>query len=350
MKKLLIIFIIIGVGEATITRINTLGENREILIDESNIYFYPTQLYFFRNFFLLELIDKPYFLASAELNEKNLLALSVGREDSIFYEVPYFPILKNSGQGEIFYTGVTKRLSIGMGAGISREHNYFPQVGSEEKIENFSFKFGLLHHLQNKILEIGVNLDFPYYYKKENQDILNVDGYKIKVNTRAFLPYKSLNFIPFINFSTTYVEKKDEILEQFKRSWIKGGLGLSYQFGEVHKLYFSWEFNYEEKILEKIIEKEYSLGAFSLGAESNPLKWLILRLGIREYGGTLEAEEAEFTFYRFRWGVGIGIKIGKFRIDGKFEDNFIKKGPYIISGEKTGFSYLTILYHFGGEI
>ncbi|MEO0275402.1 MAG: hypothetical protein ABIM60_01280 [candidate division WOR-3 bacterium] len=343
MKKSLILFIIAGICEATITRINTLGENREILIDEANVFYYPTQIYFLKNLVSLEIIDTPYLFSSIKINKGNILVLSTGRIDSIFYEMPYNHRLPKPSQLEIFYTGVTRRISIGFGLGIGRKYREMKNYYSE-KTEIFSFKGGFLHCYENKIFEMGINFNSPLY----EMESYKIDGDEIKLKIRSFLPYKSLNFIPFISFSHINIEEKYETLNTFKRLWIKSGLGLFYQFEEIHKVYFSWELNYREKY-EEILEKEYSLTSFSFGVESNPFKWLILRLGIRKYDGVYDSENLDFTISKLRWAIGIGIKIGKFRIDGKFDKNFIKRGPYIIGGEKTGFAYLTILYSFGDE-
>lgn len=367
MKKLFIIFTGVSCLIATISRIETMGENRELLIDEANFLLYPTQIYFFPQLISLEMgspDEIPYFFGSLKLgkgDKYSIIGICLNRKDSVFYEIP-FPADTLPPGFDILYTGIWKEIGVGLRFGFARGfyNEKYEKPSYKKEIENISFGAGLLYSGDNRIFELGINLLFPLYSLETSTDTQKLTGTTCAdIRMRSFLPLKgNLEFIPFLNFKILNADYKVGELNTYDKSHVRAGVGLAYTVGEIHKIVGSWEFNYRVKEFKfpgaKNKYKEYSLKSFSIGVESNPYKWLFLRFGIKKEEWTSESSFEDFEIDRttsdFKWGAGIGIEIGNFRIDGKLGSDFLYHGPYLIGGENTGFVNLSLVYFFGGEI
>ena len=381
---LTIILVAVTYSYPSETRIYTLGSESNLLIDDTNIYNYPSSLEGFANRIIVEKGFYPYSDSLANLAFLKNLG-KIGNVGFLFNknDIPTFP--KTSNQtiisqpyalpGIIYSVRVKDALMLGISGEYGLSANNDDKEGTNNDITNqssvYSGTFGLSYILgEVNTIELSVKINgYRFTFTQGNNFSFKNDNNLSTVFNARFLFFLNdyLTFIPFLKFSTTDLSSIESIFGQITPTSVKrlaterkAGLGINFVPSEENRIIIGAIYNnniYEQTITpggeDTTITNNY-IPELVGGIESDITSWFTLRAGFTKSFHTRRIQASNGITdvitdkdSPFSLSTGCGIKLGSIVIDGVLNKDFPFACGYLLSGiQQPLFTRISATYLF----
>ncbi len=377
MKKLLtltLLFVLtIGLSAyATNTRVLTLGQNNNVLIDDANIFLYPSRINNYPNlatgdFFSDEFIDlgmnwkfgetKPWVLGTYFSNGPTVYPMDFFGNDFGQFEFS----LPTNRRINLIYGRQLGDLNFGFGFNYIHS-SYTDKVPGNQDKETFSqyaFSLGLTPKEGNWDVAAGLSLGTWKNTDVEGVDITKPDGYMdLFAQGRYFYKYNTtLVFVPHAGVAYGKHGEKSgtDLADVVKSTFFGFEAGAGLQYTPVEKvlavgdfgLQYTTEKNEYTPTAPELKESDFYVPYWRLGVEGDVFNWLDLRLGVVDNWDNFNRKDdystssSDVTTY-----LGAGFNFNRLHIDVTVDPTWMTHGPYFVSGDNTDhlFEQLSVLY------
>lgn len=390
MKKFLFLFIFFCIFfllslNATETRISSLGSETSILIDDTNIYTYPSSLIRFCERGIVEYGFYPYsdslsyFAILKELGKFGNFGLSLNKTG-----IPSFPPTQSATMisqpenimGIIYSYGFNEMFTIGLSGNYGTATSNIDEEGTANDIADESSvlqgKLGLTYFWGDSqhFLEVssgGTQYNFTYKFG-DNFTFENNNDISMNYNARMFF-YMNNFFclIPFFNYNTTDLSSEERLQGQITPTKIdrittiqKAGIGSNLMLFDENKIILG--VIYKSTTYEQLISPggydttitTVQLPSVVCGLESDIKSWITVRAGVSESFITEEMESVNTIksiitkkYSEFSFNAGVGIRFGSLHLDAILNHDTPFTGGYFLSGEEDPvFTKVSATYFF----
>jgi len=394
--SVLLMFLFGAMAYATETRVMTMGEANNIVMDEANISLYPSVINYYPSLFIGEFSDYDYYKIGGHFQfaqESNPFVIGAyfSQDDydhDIFFEGGTKTRVSADHRIDLFYGRNLGEIPFGFAFGYysEGEKDEDDDVTSnyDQSLTRFEFMLGISPMEKKLDIAGGIALtswndeDYRFWsatdsgFVKISEPAGNMD---LMLNARYWMdPMGNYVLIPHASFlySKQGVDWYDDDVDD---NWVVDetyestdmmftlGLGMNYEadedvlvvgdFGvavDNYKLEYTdpqdADNNWEYK------DKLFVLPHFKIGIDAKVFKWLDLRSGVwtrwerqtDETEGTKDVESDS----RVDTYLGAGFNWGRFYIDAEVHTDFLEHGPYFISGESTDYLFerVSVKYMF----
>jgi hypothetical protein len=367
--------------QGTETRVSALGGEKNLLIDDTNVYLYPSCLGRFVERGIAEYGLYPYndslayFSFFKEIGRFGNIGLVYNR-----LKIPEFPptssltrIAQPEGVVDLLYSLTLKDVvSIGFSGGYGINGQNYDIQGTSNDITNESsvtsgrmsitYTFGLSEHF----IELGGGVqNLVFSYKQGNSFTFeNNNKMTTGFNGRIFYNLNDyVSVVPFFEYSVLDLSSREtsgSIATEITRitSTTEAGLGFNLIPFEENRLIVG--FGYRNVVYEKSSSTfdttvtENRIPEFFSGIESELRPWITLRVGIQKSLTIRKTDiqngiQEEFTDKEtpFTANAGFRLRFGSFEIDGLLHDDLRFTYGYFTSGKENPiFTKVSATYHF----
>ncbi|MCK4397028.1 hypothetical protein KAW96_10630 [candidate division WOR-3 bacterium] len=386
MKKTVPLFIILLITipfslDATETRISALGSEENLLIDDSNIYSFPSCLERFVERGIVEYGLYPYadsiayFSFLKELGRLGNIGLVFNKKG-----IPLFPstsyqtlIAQPYLLINLYYSRrITGTLSIGVSGGYGVAASNVDEPGTANDITNESsvssgkISLGYFIGEEEHFLELSAGAhSYEFTYELGGNFTFNNDN-KISTDfSGRFFYYLNdyLSLIPFFTYSTLDLSSKEiagSITTEIKRitTTKRAGVGINLMPFQENRIIIGVLYN--TKVFEKTsvdydtTVMDNNIPVIVCGIESELKSWFIVRAGIRKSLLIRKVESSDGINSvmtekdtPFKLNVGFGIRFGSLEVDAIINEDLPFTYGYFISGkENPVFTKVSATYLF----
>ncbi len=362
---ILLVFISTNLVLATDGRVNALSGYHFFLIDESNIFDYPSSLLNYPNKIICELED------TLSKNHSIFLSLPIGKNFGVLgvafnkIEIPeaistmYDSVTPYCEPNPLFTFLFAKRSDdISWGVLVSYIYDRYKDENINSSLSAMIARGGLNYRIHGEnFIEIGAELGM---YKGLGEDpFKKIEGTgKFSYGLDARLYYllsREFVFIPvfgFENIDGSY--KISDITYDNTSTFLYGGLGgdipLYYELDLIFGLLVEYIQNSFGTEFIKNVEKNLSFPAM-IGLEARIRDWFLVRFGgVKDFSKVEISDDSKRTHFEsdFSLLIGLGLRIGNnLYLDMKFNNDLLFKGPYFVGGsEGMPITHLSIKYDF----
>jgi len=387
MKKILmlgfIVMLVTAAVNATETRVLTMGDNNNIMIDDANVWLYPGRVNNYPNIGSGEFVGSgmQFFGVNWKFNEKNPWVLGTyftngGTDYPVSYPIKdstwvngawsdtsYSNYLPANRRVDLLYGRKFGTTNFGFGLGYvnSSSSSEATSDQSEVKHSRYNFAFGLTPDQGKWDIALHIALGTWSVKDDSGNTVSEPDGYSdIALMGRFFVKYnQTITFVPHasINFGT-HGEKyytSDTTVFKSKLTALDLGCGMHYQpvtnvlavldFG-----FRSSKVTWDEKVNAAPVvttkENITYVPYWKLGLEGDVFNWLDVRFGATSNWGSWKVED------QYKWNeasnetfVGLGFNWNRLHIDAHANPDLFLKGFNFVSGGTTDMNFrLSALY------
>lgn len=362
---------------ATNTRVNTMGYNNMIVIDDANIEIFPGRLIEFSNLAIGEFNSSDFrdfgmIWKVAEKSNWNMGAFfttQTGLGD--FNSVPNFGLYPTSFNDRItlYYGREMGSNKLGfkfeyMNAGYEETDTLSTNNDETEKLNHMEFTFGLTEGSGQ--WDVAANIGFGSFTNEINDSIQNeADGISNLGLVGRYFMVKNPNYtlVPHAGFSTDKFGWKDvvgDLAESYKMTYIE--LGCGFNFTPSNNVLAVLDVGvaiesekYEFTTAGVTDEDKYTtttLPYFKLGLDAEVFKWLDVRFGMQSDWHREKDEinynnlnEWKYNYVNNQSIVGLGFHWNRLHIDTEANPDFFIEGPDFLSGADEDMAFaLSVLY------
>jgi hypothetical protein len=359
-------------GFASVTRTRTMGDVGMIIKDQSNYWLFPAAIAYQPNQVVFEWGGRPelFYYSSANYgfdrwaggifnfgksNQKTFGAFwSEGSKSSPF-ELFSISGVATDHKFDLFYGNKTRFGAFGLHLNHSADMTKVQRTGVDESktsVTQTQLTLGISRN--NHDLSIGYRLST---FRTEGN---HITGHAIDLQNRWFKPINErLTLVPLLELKLGLENKSSTAKGFYWQIWT--GTGVNYQIDEGDLLVFGISVLASGKSLKMertgtqsgttIFELPYVFG----GIESALFSWLKFRFGFQkalrrisqnnEFNST--SQHNANTESPFAVTAGIGLQYKRLTIDLSWDNNFLKRGPYFLSGVKGDiFNLISMSYIF----
>lgn len=391
MKRYLIIFICVSILFSSESRIKSLGDVKDFVIDPSLSYLYPSNLVRFPNLLWIEFTDS----SSRNLPYNSFGGLNLKLTEKIgvfsfmynyplyhYYYIRFYPLKEERvarGFEVIWAKGITEKFDIGAGISFIYMDEKITDTTLPQSpvlnVKDIEFMPGISYTLsEDKKIDVSLHFSTNSFYQEYHSPAISdtIDGKGNSfygLNTRYTMgigEYSDIIFgFHFYSYEKKYREASGTSIIEFeeRKNNINFNLGYYTEPLENLRVIGGMNINYltvDTTHTEGVAQGKGSLDALYLngifGAEIEFGKHFEFRSGIRktiiksikdenyETGGMSKdiINQEEFN-------VEIGFSVIKddLRFDGIVAKEIFFRGPFFISGKESGFfTTLSISYNF----
>jgi hypothetical protein len=376
MKKFIILtflflFILSLNSMATETRVMTMGDNNNILLDEANVLLYPGRVIEYPNVAIGEFDGDGFYNFGINWkfgNEKPFVVGTFFSTESSWEPddfsgssiVPFdFDILDNR-RIDLFYGRNIRGSNFGFHLAYFNSGQTFETDTGEEK-ENFNFydfTFGLTEG--NGKWDLAVNIGTGSWTDEDETGATETepDGfYNFGVVGRYFMAKgPNYTYIPHAGiFTGKHGWKTSTNADKYTVSGFDVGFGLNYTPSasvlavcDVGVMYGKWKFEAEPSGTETSSSMT-ALPYFKLGIDAEVFKWMDLRLGATSYWNNFKdtdaASEYRASFAENDTYLGFGFHWGRLHVDTYTDPDMFLDGFNFISGAENDMNMkISIIY------
>lgn len=357
---------------SSVTRTRTMGDVGMIFKDNSNYWLFPSAITSCRNQIIFEWGGRPelFYYATENYgfdrwaggivsfgnsNQNRLGAFwSEGSRPSPF-ELFSISGVATDQKLDLFYGTNTQSGIVGLHLNHSADMIKAQRTGSNESktcVTQTQLIFGISRG--NQDWSIGYRLST---FRTEGN---NITGHAFDLQNRWFKQIdERLTLIPLFELKLGFEQKNSAAKGFYCQIWT--GTGVNYQIDEGDLLVFGISVLASGKSLKMektgtesgttIFELPYIFG----GIESSLFSWLKLRFGFQkalrcisqhnEYNST--SQDNVNSESPFAVTAGIGLQYKRLTLDLSWDNNFLKRGPYFLSGSKGDiFNLISLSYIF----
>jgi len=403
MKKSLLLlltlcFLMTTIGYATVTRVKTMGRVNHFVLDDANVFIYPSMIVKYSDRFIFDAGEDgtlPLGLQAGVrgfngvgggvfygLNQNNHLGFYVNANDAtngngIAVGVPggyTFPVTLDDFIG-IFYGHDAGNLDFGVEldlAGAKTEITEPAAQKANDKVSRMGIRAGITYDMTN-----GDMFNFAFTYGKtsftdetagatEPTTTAEADGYGVLGVTARFFHAmnEELTLVPMVEWMSntrgvsvdTDADNEMELDEQ-KTTNLGAGFGANIFPSKKAMIVaaFGLDLVSTETTAQGTKTGEGSTSLFPYvkgGIEAEVKSWCDFRAGVEKQLFSSSSEPEGGTHSKgknssFQGFVGAGFYIANLVIDVQISTNFLHRGPYFISGEAANLNNrITLVYPF----
>jgi len=358
---------------ATETRITALGSEKNLLIDDTNIFIFPSSLERFIERGIVEYGFYPFTDSIAYLS----LLKELGRLGNIgmVFNKRGIPVLPSTSNGtliaqpdalfNIYYSlRINDALSVGIsgGYGIAAsnedEEGTANDVTNESSASSSSISISYLIGAKQHLVELSGGAKNYIFTYKQGDDFSFENDNKISTEFSGRFLYNLNDYfslIPFFNYSTLDLSSREAAYGQITPTDIKrvttitkAGLGLNFAPFEENRVILGVIYN--SKIFEKTRKPsiydttitENNIPEIVGGIESELKSWLTVRVGMKKslLIHKLESSNGIKSIMTdkdapFKINLGLGIRLGSLELDAVINEDLPFTYGYFISGEEN---------------
>ncbi len=372
------------------TRVHSMGNANCLMRDYYNIFIFPSSIVeypddvvvgFGGNQFAFQdqvaTVDKPYAGLTFGILSRHVLGVFFDGNN----EQPPFSPGQMRYHYDLFYGVHFNAFSLGFraqhGNGVESLSGYTGPAETnnfERSISVSSFTAGLSLPIVNwGILDAALTYQMTGFKNEAGGiKISEPEDYNsISLDSRFIYSWgESYALIPFISYlqnsagQKVYQTAPDYYTEIRTENTLLFGLGFNYKpyknFLIIGGLNFLQnqiknEVSQPGNITRTNRNNELYFPFIQLGCEAQLRNWLLLRMGMQKLIGNQKAEyiymndvlKSEISRAAFGVSIGIGFKFKDFTLDTMLDQDYLRRGPYILSGEKGRmFPRVTATYAF----
>ena len=384
-----------SLAPATETRLTTMGENFDVLMDDDNIWLYPSTLLSYPDHVIGEIADGTFYKAGGNWGVGESV---VG---AYFNATPYHVWDGKEGHDmdqriDLLYGRNFAALPLGIrlslwGDGSKRESSFESGNDYDHSYKRFEFSagatlmdgaldvsaaFGKTSFTRDEVDEIdGIYRNWTAFESDGGSDLDLRARYRMTFNKQwTLVPHVALTKSSFDVAANDWEEgvTYTQVSEEFSTSEVVLGVGTNFRPSEtvmtVTDLGVRFESTTEDYSYyngpddadpwtENYEFKPNYVPYFKMGLEGKVTNWLDIRLGaVSEWyssEGTSAgpADEVTYTGYgvNARTYLGAGFHFGDLHIDAQLEAAFLNNGPHFVTGNSTEdwASRVALRYDFG---
>ncbi len=382
MKKTVIltlsmVFLICFSSMATETRVMTMGDNNNILLDEANVSLYPGRIIEYPNIAVGEFHNDNFtnFGINWTFNEDNpwVLGTYFSTASTVYPDnlmgsniVPAFSLNSNR-KITLLYGRKMGTNNLGFSLDFLSSNTEFgdnpasPQDNSYKQSFNYmDFNFGLTE--SSGLWDLGLNLGFGSWTDEDSTVTqTEPDGYYDFALRGRYFMQKGPNYtyIPHLSFENgKHAIKDSSFTDTYKRTTINLGMGLNYtpsnsvlavmDFGV---MFDSWKFETDDTLATEYDVNYKIIPYFKLGLDADLFKWMDIRFGATS---RWNAQETDYNTYKNKWSyainqtyLGFGFHWGNLHIDTYANPELFFEGLNFVSGGVEDMNWqLSTVYEF----
>lgn len=349
---ILIVSLLCGYVMASDTRVTTMGGVNNVIIDDANMWLYPHTITKYPKLFNAE-----YSSGSDFSRIGGNFPLSDGSDPRVigvyFYEnapIVFGPPGTNQPQ----FNGVdlpNHRLSLFYGQnlggnpyGIALDYTSASEKseapGDETERSNFNLDLLVSGGVTEK-LELAAGISFWDYKDIDaaGTDLVETSGNLLYQLFGRYWIRSTGNSMPVVHLGFANMTQTVDSVD-YTDFLIELGMGFDYQAQEDILLVTDFGFIYlSDKISDAGTDTKSSFTAlpyFRAGIDAALFKWLDFRAGVSSFWNSDKYEDvAKYKYVNTNTFLGAGFHWGKLDIDAQIQPEFLRNGPYFISGENT---------------
>lgn len=368
---LLLLLWIAGPLIASETRTTSMGRIGLFTKDNSNISLFPGSLTRYGNQIISELRvknDISTFSAGVHLplGDNGIGAVYLNRPVSLPVPAGLLRSVDMDGVNDLIIGSRFGENSLGIRATFG--YNKSTVDTSAQKLEETAQFFEFAGGVSSETYDFGAFFNLPRVENKFPGANGKWSGTGFGVSGRFFLgPEETIQYVPAVVISQLSADlETDSIDVSTDFLSFRMALGARYQVDPRNLVVVAVEFfGFEQNKTDtpgsgKETVKTSNLPAFYLGGETQPLKWLIIRLGathanrevkrtFRPAGG--RRQETKVRDSKFDVFFGAGLQVGRFLLDMDINRDFLFEGPDFLSGQgirtaRDLFNKVSLTYQF----
>jgi len=385
-----ILFLPIGQGFASDTRIVSMGNANALVKDYYNITIFPSAIIEYPNHIMIGFggnqfsyiddgitIDEPFVGSTFGLKSGHTFGLIVGGKQQ---QLQYTPIPVDY-QFDLFYGKEFGAYKIGLkfhrASGLKKVSGYADATSYnnyEQSVGENGVTVGIGMNVQDTgLLETAISYNtIGFKNERGNEKLSQPEGYKtFAVESRVFYEYDlKTHFIPYFLFQTDGMGR--QVFQQSQRIYTETetintiilGLGINHKPTENMLLIGGLAYvnmSSDSKLSPREGEEVPTKGSVTylpmaqFGFETQLKSWIFFRCGMQKLIGSESSEEkegndtikTELGSSLFGYSVGLGIHVKGLMFDFTVDQDFLKRGPYLLSGASGKmFPRATLTYIF----
>ena len=336
---------------ASDTRVLTMGDANSFVIDEANIFLYPHMLQKYA-----KLVNAEYRSGSDFASIGGNFPLSDGADPKVigvyFYEnSPIYFGLGSTNQPQIGGMVLpNQRISIlygqnfgGTPYGVGLNYISASEKGDTTSLERSNFELDLLFSSEiTTQLEVAAGISFWNF-----KDINAADSELVKTSGNLYYTLygrywmaQSGQMMPVLHLDFSNMKETIDDVD-YTDLMFSLGIGMNYNTQQNALLVGDFGFMYaseKQSAAGADIKSTYAaLPYFKAGVEADLFKWMDFRAGVTSYWNSQKDENVEkYSYVNTSTYLGAGFHWGKLDIDAQLAPQFLRNGPYFISGVSTG--------------
>ncbi len=372
------------------TRVHSMGNANGLMRDYYNIFIYPASIVEYPDYVVVGFggnqfafqdqvptVDKPYAGLSFGVLSRHVLGVFVdGNSDQLSFAPSLLRYHYN-----LFYGVHFNAFSLGFraqhGSGIEKLSGYTGAAESnnfEKSISVSSLTAGISLPLVNiGILDAALTYQITGFKNEAGGIKISepADYNLISLESRFIYSWgESYALIPYVSYERNSSGQKVYQTEPNYYTETRLGntllLGLGFNYKPYRSLLIIGGLNYLQSQLKNEVNQpgavtrtnrnnELYFPFIQLGFEAQLRSWFLMRMGMQKLIGNQKAEyiymndvlKSEVSRAAFGVSIGIGFKFKDFTLDTMLDQDYLRRGPYILSGEKGRmFPRVTATYAF----
>lgn len=363
-------------ASATVTRTRTMGDVGMIVKDDANYWLFPSAVTLYGDQAVFEGGGSSELLryrpASYGFDRAAGGIITVSLPDSIRFGAfwseavdasPFFTYPSSAANTDskfdLFYSQRTGKGAFGMHVQYQADLSKTAHgvvTDSKTSVKRTGLDIGI----SGPIYDVSCGYELAIYNRliSKQEGDRRIYGHLLNFRIRSFKPLrKRILMIPFIDAKVDI--ENNRVTDTRGLAWeVWTGRGLSYRIDENNLFIVGISVLYSHQIL-KLNQQTRSTVILDLpfvfgGIEAELLPWLQARFGFQKCV-RLDFEKIKNNNSRttaiqsrapFGAVAGIGMRFKRLIVDCSYDFNFLRKGPYILSGEKGNlFNLVSIEYH-----
>lgn len=395
-------FLITSAGFSTITRVKTMGRVNQYILDDANVFLYPSMIVKYSNRFLFDAGEDGTLPLSQQIGVRGFNGIAGG----FFYGLDDYNHLgfvvnandRSSGNGMtvgvggmytfpvtlddfigIFYGYDAEMVDVGVEIDLSSSKNSAtaPDTAKfEDTVSKFGIRGGITYDMTNGDMFNAaftfLNTSFTDESPGVSDPVAEADGYKtIAASARLFhkaneevtlVPaFEWVNMTEGVNWDSGTDADTDKELDEHKTNQIFASLGANINPNEKTLVVAAAGIKLESEETTDQGEKQSDdsfkyLPFLKAGIEAEVKSWCDFRAGVEKQLWSSKHEPdtpstgnptTETGGSDFQGFIGAGFYVADLVIDAQISTDFLHRGPYFISGSAADLnSRITLLYPF----
>ncbi|MBN2092563.1 hypothetical protein JW964_23275 [candidate division KSB1 bacterium] len=372
------------------TRVHSMGNANCLMRDYYNIFIFPASIVEYPDYVVVgfggnqfafqdqvAIVDKPYAGLTFGVLSRHVLGLFIDGNNE---QPPFSPSLMRYHY-DFFYGVHFNAFSLGFraqhGSGVEKLSGYTGPADTnnfEKSVSVSSLTAGISLPIVNfGILDAALTYQMTGFKNEAGGiKISEPEDYNlISLDSRFIYSWgESYALIPFVSYirnsagQKVYQTEPDYYTEIRTENTLLFGMGFNYK--PYKNLLIIGGLNFLQNQLKNEVSQPGSLTRtnrntelyfpfIQLGFEAQLRSWFLMRMGMQKLIGNQEAEyiymndvlKSEVSRAAFGVSIGIGFKFKDFTLDTMLDQDYLRRGPYILSGEKGRmFPRVTATYAF----
>ena len=373
-----VLMLVMGMNAfATDTRVMTLGENNTVLLDEANIWMFPSRINDYPNLVVAEFDDGDEFTRMGihwQFNKDNPWVLGTYFEnmsplyvDDLMgdFDMIDFDLMDNR-RINLFYGRALNGTNFGFRASYFQSSETEEDPSGEQK-QGFSYMdFGLGLTAANGAWDLGLNFGFGNVTDEDfdGDPVTDDDGlmdfalmgrYFYQMNPDyTLVPHAAMMYS---KRGIQYMDAAGDPTDTYTDKGMMFDLGCGLNYTPVTNVLAVADFGfaygkvkseYEDNAASApVVEDDYStfiLPYFKLGLDAEVFKWMDVRMGATSYWANDKEDYASGTKYTYKYAdndtyLGFGFHWGRLHVDTYTDPELFLEGFNFISGEDTEMNF-----------